>query len=318
MKFKIASVLTVLSCLCGTAANANWQYPGNYLGDGWYNDDGTRFVLSVRGGASIERGTINNEIGSMTAGYWIDPDSGVVVSDAYYQSCGTACSGFYDAGVGDLSTLSADKNFSEFAFAAGVSIGFTVPNKPQWRVELGWDMITESEYNAAPLFDGDLQLSGGDVITVQSGGVHSTVSTNVISVMAFYDFFDGMQKPLQEFIPYVGFGVGYADTKTVLNLSDLYGDLSQSVDLQKYGELEYGVLHFYQSEKNSANIAGIVAGGVSYGISQGVYLDMGLRLMYVPKIKWALSNVDDTSHRDWFSAKNVIYANIMLGLRFEF
>ena len=65
-------------------------------------------------------------------------------------------------------------------------------------------------------------------------------------------------------------------------------------------------------------MAGVAALGISYGISDGLFLDLGARVTYVPKIKWALTNKDDTRQRDWFSAENVIYANFMLGLRFEF
>ncbi len=188
--------------------------------------------------------------------------------------------------------------------------------------------LTESEYNSAPMFEGDLELIGGDITGVvlggiQSGGVNSTVSTNVISAMAFYDFFEGYQKPLNQFIPYIGFGLGYADVTTVLNLADLYGDLSRDLDLTNYGELveladgsTYTV--FYTSEKNTANIAGLLALGFSYGVADGVYLDGGVRFTYVPQIKWALSNADESKQREWFEAKNIFYTNIMLGLRFEF
>ena len=109
------------------------------------------------------------------------------------------------------------------------------------------------EYNQSPLFDGDLPLTGGDVsdvvIIAQSGSAQSKISTDIISAMAFYDFFDGLQKPVRKVIPYVGFGIGYADSKTTLNLSDLYGDLSTSVDLQNFGEADdYGVVQFYRSK----------------------------------------------------------------------
>lgn len=324
MKLRFTVLLSVLTCLYATTATANWQYPGNYLGDGWYQDDGSRFVLSFRGGASMVNGKINNEINSLTSEYYINPNDGMVISSAYYDSCKDgACADFEYAGLGDIATLGANKNYNAFSFAAGVSLGWTIPNAPQWRVEVGWDHIAESEYNAAPLFEGDLALQGGvipDVVVfVQSGGAHSTISTDIISAMAFYDFFDGYQKPVRQFIPYVGFGLGYSNTKTVLNLSDLYGDLSLSVDLQNYGELdEYGVLQFFKSEKTTANIAGLLAAGFSYGLTERMFLDFGARLTYVPTIKWDLSSEDGEKHREWFSAKNVIYANIMLGLRFEF
>ena len=35
----------------------------------------------------------------------------------------------------------------------------------------------------------------------------------------------------------IGFGIGYADTKTVLNLSDPYGDIAYQLDLAQYGEI---------------------------------------------------------------------------------
>lgn len=322
MRIKLAAILSVISCVCAGSAHANWQYPGTYLGDGWYQDDGSRFIMSLRGGAAFQRGEIANEIGSMTAEYYINPE-GIVISAAYYDACGAGCVDFEYAGLGNLASLPAGKDLSNFSFAAGASIGWTIPNSPQWRIELGWDHIAESDYNASPLFEGELALEGGNVpdvvVSVQSGGTHSSITTDIISVMAFYDFFDGYKKPLKKFIPYVGFGVGYAASTTVLNLSDLYGDLSLSVDLQKYGELDdYGVLQFYKSENDNANIAGLLALGFSYGLTETMFFDMGARVTYVPKVTWTLSNEDGSHQRDWYSAKNIIYANIMLGIRFEF
>lgn len=284
-----------------------------------------RFIISVRGGASIRRGSVNNEISSLTNGYYVNPADNTVVSVAYYEDCvgEGLCTDYLYAGIGDISKLPAGKNFSAFSFAAGASIGWTVPNLPQWRTEIGWDHISASEYNASPLFEGDLELQGGqvsDVVAhVQSGGAHSSATTDIISAMAFYDFFDGIRKPVHEFIPYVGLGIGYSDTKTILNLSDLYGDLSLSVDLQNYGELdEYLVLQFYKSEHSNSNVAGLLALGFSYGLSENAFLDFGLRVAYVPKIKWVLSSEDGSRHRNWFSATNLIYTNLMLGVRFEF
>ncbi len=325
MKVGKIFLLPVLSCALFGAAQANWQYPGTYVGDGWYTDDGSRFTISVRGGASMSFASIKNEIGSLTSEYYINPADGMVVSAAYYDACvdGGGCAGFEYAGIGELAELPPNKDYSSFTFAAGASIGWTIPNHPQWRIELGWDHIAESEYNASPLFEGDLALVGGNVAGVvvhaQSGSVQSKISTDIVSAMAFYDFFDGLQKPMRQVIPYVGLGIGYADTKTTLNLSDLYGDLSSSVDLQNFGKLDqFGVLQFYKSENRNSNIAGVVALGLSYGITETIYLDLGARVAYVPKIKWTLQNEDDTRKRDWFSGENLIYANIMLGVRFEF
>ena len=156
-------------------------------------------------------------------------------------------------------------------------------------------------------------------IFVQSGAVQSTVTTDIISAMAFYDFFEGLEKPLNQWIPYVGLGLGYADSKTVMDLSDPYGDLSTSVDLQNFGETDdYGVIQFNRSTHNTSNVAAVAALGVSYGIGEGMFLDLGARVAYIPKIKWVLQNADDTRERDWFNAENMIYANLMLGVRFEF
>lgn len=325
MRIRNYIFISMLSCFACGGAYANWQYPGTYVGDGWYQDDGSRFTMSFRGGASIANASIKNNIGSLTSEYYMDPASGIVVSAEYYNACADSggCSGYQYIGIGELADLPASKDFSSFSFAAGASLGWVIPYYPQWRVELGWDHITENEYNASPLYEGDLPLNGGDisgvVLHIQSGGVQSTVSTDIISVMGFYDFFEGFEKPLRKAVPYVGFGIGYADSKTVLNLSDLYGDLSTSVDLQNFGKLDnYGILQFYRSEISSANVAGIIAFGFSYGISDGLFLDMGARVAYIPKIKWALSNEDNTRQRDWFSAENMIYTNLMLGLRFEF
>ena len=321
MKFKFIHLLPLISCFFAGSASANWQYPGTYLGDGWYQDDGSRFMMSLRGGVAIGGGKIHNEIGSLTTSYYIDQNTGVVVSEAYYDACTLAgyCDDFVLAGMGDLANLPAGQKLSTASFAAGFSLGWSIPHSPQWRVEAGWDHISESEYNAIPLFDGDLTLDSGAIVNVQSGAAHSITSTDVISLMVFHDFFDGIRKPIREFIPYVGLGFGYAESRTTLNLSDLYGDLSWSVDLQNYGELDdYDVLQFYTSKKTTANIAGLLALGGSYGLDNNLFIDLGVRLTYIPKIKWALSNVDGNKHRDWFSARSVIYTNIMLGIRYEF
>jgi len=321
MKIKIISLLSIISCLYAGSASANWEYPGIYPGDGWYQDDGSRFVLSFRGGLSMAKGSIKNDINSLTTGYYVSSSDGTVISDGYYNACHDAggCGDFTFAGTGDIAKLPASQNFAKNSFAAGASVGWTVQNSPQWRMELGWDHISETEYNSAPLFQGSLTLDGGTSVNVKSGGVYSTVNTNIISAMAFYDFFDGIQKPLNKIIPYVGVGMGYADIKTVLDLSDLYGDLSSSVDLQNYGKMDsYDVLQFYKSQKTSSNVAGLLALGFSYGLTQNMYLDFGARLMYVPEIKYTISNVDATKSRDWFSVKDMVYTNIMAGVRFEF
>lgn len=326
MKCRNLLLLPVLSCLMFGAARANWEYPGYYVGEGAYTDDGSRFIVSVRGGASVGMGTIKNEIGELTPLYYMSPDGSVIMSELGYYQCTDRgqCADYIPAGYVNLGDLPATKDFESFGFAAGASLGWTIPNSPQWRIELGWDHISESEYNASPFIEGEAPLFGGSIsdvtAVISSGAVQSKVVTDIISVMAFYDFFDGIQKPTRTVIPYIGFGVGYADIKTTLQLSDPYGDLSGIYELLPYGvkEQDDSVIQFYRSELSSANIAGVLALGLSYGITENMFFDIGARVAYIPRIRWALSNEDASQYRDWFSAENAIYANIMLSLRFEF
>lgn len=312
--------------LMSLPALAGWQYSGVYMGDGWYQENGSRFVLSLRGGAAIGMAKIENKVGAVVVPYMISPDGTDVSTLTYCEATGN-CSGWINAGNGNYADLKADKDLETFSFAAGFSAGLTVPNKPQWRIEAGWDHIVKSDYNASPMFKGDLALVGGSwseqvVVLAEVGSVNSHLTTDVFSIMAFYDFFDGLQKPVGQFIPYIGAGIGYADTKTVLNLSDPYGDIAYQLDLQQYGEVvENGGIYsieFYQSERNTTNVAGLLAAGASYGITEKIFLDFGARLMYLPRVKWGLQNKDNTKQREFFSAENLIYLNLMAGVRFEF
>ncbi len=313
--------MPILSCLMAVPAVAGWQYPGEYLGDGWYADDGARFVISARGGAAFGMGAIKNEIGAVSIDYYILPDSEQIIPWGQCNALGL-CDDLEMAGYANLSDLSATKDFESFSFATGASIGWTIPNKPQWRLEAGWDHISETEYNSSPMFAGDIPLVDGawSSAYIESSSVNSKISTDIISVMAFYDFFDGLYKPTRQMIPYVGFGIGYGDTKTVLNLFDPYGDVSAQNEFSQYGEPDedYGLTQFYKSEYNTSNVVGLAALGFSYGISESTFMDFGVRAIYLPRVKWELSNEDGSKHREFFSAENLFYVNAMLGLRFEF
>lgn len=328
MKLSKVFLSSVLMGLLALPAFAGWQYSGVYMGDGWYQENGSRFVLSMRGGAAFGMANIQNDVGAIVTPYYIDSTGTNVVPQWYCDAIGGCdAPNWVHAGDGNLADLKADKDLETFSFAAGFSAGMTLPNRPQWRIEAGWDHIVKSDYNASPMFSGDLVLSGGDwpdtvVVPTSSGSVNSNLTTDVFSIMAFYDFFDGLYKPVGQFIPYVGFGVGYADTNTVLNLSDPYGDIAYQLELQQYGEVidNGGILsiEFYQSERNTTNVAGLLAAGASYGITEKVFLDFGARLMYLPRVKWGLSNKDNSKQREFFTAENLIYLNLMAGIRFEF
>ena len=328
MRKRNICILPILMSLCALPAFAGWQYDGVYLRDGWYEDDGSRFIISVRGGASYGMGTIENNAGAIVTEYYLSPDKTEIATKGYYEEVLGKPSDWFYAGYTDVSDIPPSDDFDSFSFAAGASIGWTIPYTPQWRIEAGWDHIVKSDYNASPMFSGDVTLKDGDpavegiILPLQSGSVNSEVTTDVISIMAFYDFYDGLYKPLRQVIPYIGFGIGYADSKTVLNLSDPYGDIAYQLDLAQYGELVDvnggQMIEFYKSERHTSNVAGLLSAGLSYGINDRMYLDFGARVMYLPRIKWGLTNVDDTRHREFFSAKNMIYANVMLGIRFEF
>lgn len=312
--------LQALAISLTTTAYANWQYAGQYVRDGWYEDDGARFVISARGGAALGTGKIENNIGAVFIDYYVVPDTEQVVP---WGQCfvNGGCDGLELAGYGNLSQLPPTKNFESFSFAAGASIGWTVPYRPQWRMEIGWDHIDETEYNSSPMFSGELTLTDGSWSSayIESGSVNSKVTTDIISFMFYYDFFDGIEKPLGQFIPYLGLGAGYGDTKTVLNFFDPYADISAQQEFSQYGEPDsYNLTQFYLSEYNTSNVVGMLAGGFSYGIADNIYLDMGARAMLLPSVKWKLSNQDGSKHRDLFESKNLVYFNLMLGVRFEF
>ena len=137
---------------------------------------------------------MKNDIGSLYGYYYVNDDNGDVISWAGYENAGTP-SGYTFAGYGDLSSLPMKKNFDKSVFTAGASLGFSIPNHPRWHVEAGYDHISEANYNQMPLIEGNLSVSGGAidnaVIHVSSTGAKSTIATDVISIMAFYDFFEG-------------------------------------------------------------------------------------------------------------------------------
>lgn len=319
----------LIGLLCvGTDAMANWQYPSSRQRDSWNGDDGMRFVMSVRGGAAYGRANIKNEMGGLTPYYVYDlGNSGEIVTQAYADAviaAGGDASRFVSAGYGRLGDLPATKNYSNVAFTAGFSAGLTMPGVPQWRAEFGFDHIAEADYNQNPMFEGTMTLiPSGESFEAQSGGIQSTITSDIYSVMAFYDFFDGVKKPTRMAIPYVGVGVGYADTKTVLQLTDSYGDLSSLYELQGFGTVDSSnIIQFNKSQTNSSNLVPMLALGFSYGVSERLFLDAGLRGMFMRKIKWQLTNgesgADAEKRRDWFSAENMVYINATVGLRVEF
>lgn len=298
---------------------ANWQYPGTYIGDGWFQDDGSKLTVSVRGGLSWAFGKISNEVNAFTTTYYINKN-GQIVSKNYYLYVVGDKNNYSLAGQGNLGDLKANKNFSDYSFFGGASVGFIIPYMQNWRMEFNWDHITQMEYNTSPLFKGSLTLDNGKVIQAESGGVFSSLSSDIFGITGFYDFYKGNEKPLYTMLPYLGIGFGYADVRTSLILSDLFGDLSDGIDIKDFGELnnEDKIIRFYKSERSNYNISALLTGGFSYGIAKNTYLDFGIRLNYIPKVKFSLSNQNKTKYRDWFGIKGLFYTNFSFGIRFEF
>ncbi len=320
MKIKKIAILSMCMALTALPANANWQYTKYKNSDsGAYKDDGGRLTLSLRGGASMGSSGMENKLGALDAYYYQFGSGDAVASALFCINNPSACSADPVAS-GNLGDLAVVNDFSSTSFVAGVGIGWTMPNSPQWRVELGWDTVLESEYNAAPMFSGEVPLYAGGSVPVESTGVTSSMSTTVVSVMGYYDFYDGIEKPMGQLIPYVGIGAGYADSVTELILSDLYGDLSIDADMGNYGDRDSvtGLITFDKSEKNTVNVAALGAVGFSYGIMENTFFDMSVRVMYVPEVEWSLVNEEIDKERDIFSAKGLLYTNFMVGVRFEF
>jgi opacity protein-like surface antigen len=322
MRIKII-VSAVFAALCfAPGARANWEYGAR---GGHYEDDGNRITFAARGGMAFGTAKLNNDLGTLVPEpYWFNESIGVVTET--YCGGATACiaAGFENVGQIDIGDLPANKKFGSLSFAGGVALGWTLPGAPQWRIEAAWDHISQTDYNAMPMFKGELVSTNKYLLGLESSGVQSKVSTDVVSAFIYYDFFEGLRKQLREFIPYVGFGAGYADSTTVLNLTDLFGDLSDQASMQDFGESTGGAaLSFYTSETSAQNISLSGGLGFSYGLDENIFLDAGIRLMWIPKIQWAVNNENSGSEsgfksKDIFSAHNVIYTTATLGIRFEF
>lgn len=316
MRIRTISFIVGLVALNIGAAHANWEYSGEYTYNTNTYDNGSRTSISLRGGAGWAWSKMKNDVHSIVSEYYINYETGEYLTAGEYDYC-TNCTGFEFAGTGSLGDLKAD-NLSAVSWTAGASLGWILPNHPQWRLEVGWDHFSEVDYNHGPLFSGGMKLTDESRIYVEYGAIQSTVTTDLISFMAFYDFFDGLYKPVKTMIPYVGIGFGYADSRTVMNLSDPWGNLSESVELEDFGVLNGNIINFYQSKTSSNNIAGVASLGFSYGLSSSLFFDFGARVAYIPRVKYTLVNADGTRRKDWISAKNMLYTSVTAGIRFEF
>ncbi|MCL2758296.1 MAG: hypothetical protein FWE64_03175 [Alphaproteobacteria bacterium] len=323
---------SLLFALCGMlyvgAADAQWERRPVW------HDDGMRVTLSVRGGFAMGAGRIRNEYGFMPENYYdIYNEWDIFVANAtetyvYRVLFGNPeFSGFtWDyIGTVDIGALSAGGRYKTTGFSGNVAVGFTLPNSPQWRLEADWLHFSETAFKSSPMFNGVGPYSPGlgDVVTISSSDVRARTTGDIVSMMMYYDFFEGRAKRPNEFIPYIGFGFGYASMRTVLELLDLFGELSDQPSLEHMGDPGLYVRDFYTSENNFGTIAGTVAAGFSFGIMDGLFLDGSVRLTYIPKVMFSLNNdfvADFPGSRtaDVFSVTGLTYTTILFGLRAEF
>ena len=66
----------MLTVLFVAPAFAGWQYGGYYVDDGMHSDDGTRFIISGRGGLSWANAKVHNDVGNLYGYYYIDETTG--------------------------------------------------------------------------------------------------------------------------------------------------------------------------------------------------------------------------------------------------
>lgn len=289
------------------AAYANWEPRP-------FRDDGSRFIISVRAGLANPFANMQNDLGMMNVPWCIGPGGNTLVAcDATYTDV---------AGIVNYGGLGVNAQYNEVSFAFGAAIGFALPNRSNVRLELDWLRIAESGFSANPLFSGTFSTDLGPAY-MPVAGARATVTSDIVSAFVYYDFFEGNIRPTEGFIPYIGFGLGFASSQSILMLGDTYGDLSGDLSFGIFGEQQGNVFEFFTSETNNNNYALSFAIGFAYGLGDGIYFDVGARASYIPRIRFALNNAaaDNPNfyrERDIFSANDIIFLTAYAGLRFEF
>ncbi len=328
---KILTSAFVMLAFTTVAANANWSSVTD-------RDNGARFYVTAKGGATyIQAAKMENDMGSLTVEYFTGTGDGLegafwtpISAPSTAGAGNSVVIGFYDMGA-----LDAVEKLSNVTMFASIGLGFVLPNATQWRVEGSWDHYAKFSADAPTLFRDQEPWNytvGSDsdsgVFTIKSGSMSSTVQTDMYMLMFYRDFFRGVTKPLNTFIPYVGLGFGYADITTTMQLNDIYGNLSEDANMQSYGPPVGAdkVVHFYKSDTKTQTVALAGSLGASYGFGVGQFFDVGLKVAYIDKIQWAVNNekaasIDETvaeSSRDIVSSHNNFYGTAYVGVRFEF
>ncbi|MDR2685900.1 MAG: hypothetical protein LBB23_03975 [Rickettsiales bacterium] len=325
-------MLGALVALGATNANANWSY----LQD---KDDGARFYISVKGGlAQSFGGKTQDAMGDMI--YLFYPPEDLIPAGTYAavlmteKECreygnslvsngGLAASGCYPLGYVPLGDIT--KQFEVRTLSTNLAAGFVLPNSPQVRMELSWDHLSESRYDTSPLFtgvEGEFIIWDGtndpDIVPAvvpYSGSIASSVSSDIVMMMMYYDFFDGMSKPQKTIIPYIGAGFGLATSQVQMTLGDSNGVFYETGSFDPYFDSTNG---FPPSSSSSQGLAVAGALGFSYGLVEHAFMDVGVKAIYANKINWTLINTDNGMEKNIISAGPMIYGIFNIGFRFEF
>ena len=122
MMKKMLFVLPMIACMFSGIARANWEYDGTYVRDGYYQDDGRRFIIIMRGGISYARAQMKNDIGSLTTDYYYDGTS--IIPGTI---CGANCDVYQFVGYGNIGELKPQKSYESVSFTGGAAIGWVVP-----------------------------------------------------------------------------------------------------------------------------------------------------------------------------------------------
>lgn len=301
--------MAIAAILTAGAANANWSY----IQDGY--DDGARFYVKVAGGMALSLGgDVSSNLGSVdliaecTKGTtdacgFFSPYEGHQQDATLYD--------YYGAGAIELNPST---NLEIQTWTTNIAMGFVMPRSSNVRLELSWDRISESSYNASPLFLTDETTTQGFPVGKESvASLTSKMSSDIVMAMFYYDFFDGATKRPFEFIPYVGAGLGFSSTKIKSSVSD-GGALATTWGLVEFVDQTGGM---FPSENYSSGLALGAAVGFSYGLHEMAFLDIGAKIIMANGAEWNLTNPAG-NERALISTDNVIYGIVSAGLRFEF
>jgi len=326
---KIVALCALHFALC-LPARANWE-----SGRGYAVAGGDRLTLKFYGGAAIPYAVMKNELGEMPVDYYWVPDiNGVPIGLTDDADClldSPACEFLGRVNLGEFGVAA---KYNQFSWAAGASVGMVWGTKANFRAELDWLHIAKTEISANPVFRGESAFpvydSGGAIIDPNTGETlelevfnllgSATIKTytDIISAMIYKDFYKGNTKPLNQAVPYIGGGVGFASTTNEISFVD-YGDLP--LDFQAMADCVpaggYTLCQFPVVKTQSNNVALSATVGFSYGLDNRTFLDFGARGTVIPKILFDIGDGEGKT-KTIFSATPIVFGTITAGIRFEF